>query len=312
MSGTIAFDLPTYTMAGQQITLYSTGVTSPKNIVYYWTSKTIELVEDTVKGQSITIKIPEASGKYSITAFATSDGYYNSTTVKTTIAINPNSGESIEGLKRGVDIVIDQRDREKYYYKKIGKLFWFTDNLRYAGTPDNVLGAAYEKSDAIGLLFGRLYSWNDATGGKSGSGLGGGPQGACPEGWSVPTKEDWEDFGTALNDNNPVDYFNKWNGLASPATAPAIFNGDKMWPYSPSLDPNNHLWWNGIPCGNSKDNYSTYQNIMQYGMWWSSMDTPDASKGSYRYIYYNSPNFDYHYADKDEFGVSVRCVKLAN
>jgi uncharacterized protein (TIGR02145 family) len=39
---------------------------------------------------------------------------------------------------------------------------------------------------------------NDATGKVSGSGLGGGPQGACPPGWTVPTNEDWEDLAKAL------------------------------------------------------------------------------------------------------------------
>ena len=55
-------------------------------------------------------------------------------------------------------------------------------------------------------MFGRLYTWNDATGGESASGLGNGVQGVCPEGWSIPTAEDWVDLAMAVNGGENVEF----------------------------------------------------------------------------------------------------------
>ena len=56
-----------------------------------------------------------------------------------------------------------------------------------------------EGADDIGLVLGRLYTWKEATLGESKSGLGEGPQGICPDGWTVPTNEDWEALAKTLS-----------------------------------------------------------------------------------------------------------------
>lgn len=314
MTGNVNFDFPTYVVVGQVIETYASGITDPADPIYFWVSTGLELEGgDTVYSQSVRVTVPDEPGEYSITAFARHEGYYSKNKIVDVVAITDDD-EAVSGWTKTPDVITDERDGSQYYVKDYGHLTWFVQNLRYAGDGDETLGRAYENSDGVGNVFGRLYSWNDATGGVSGSGLGGGPQGACPEGWSVPTMEDWEDLASTIVDEMGLegvstDFLDSWKGLGEIMTAPILINGDGMWPYSPDNMHTNDVDWNGIPAGNSRSSYATFENIAQYGVWWSSSELENGMV-PYRYAYYNGGDMDVYYSDKDTYGVSVRCVRL--
>ena len=314
MTGSVNFDFPTYVVVDQVIESYASGITDPSDPIYFWVASGLQLEGgDTVYSQSIRVTVPHEPGEYSITAFARHEGYYSRNKEVTVVAIT-DEGDAVSGWTRTQETFTDPRDGSEYYVRDYGNLTWFVQNLRYAGDEDNVLGRAYENSDGVGSVFGRLYSWNDATGGQAGSGLGGGPQGACPEGWSVPTMEDWEDLANAVVAETGIEgvstgFSDNWKGLGEVLTAPIMINGSSMWPYSPDNTHTNVVDWNGIPAGNSTGGYSSFENIAQYGMWWASSEL-DNGMAPYRYVYYNTADFDVYYSDKDSYGVSVRCVRL--
>ncbi len=306
MSGSLEFDFPTYVVVGQVIETRVSGIVSPAGVSYFWYSPDLDISEsDTVYSQDLKVTIPKDPGNYSLTAYARKDGYYSTTKTIDIKAIDPKDG--LVGWLESNEKFTDPRDGQVYHVRDYGSLTWFVQNLRYAG---DGIGSAYEDSDEVGEIFGRLYSWNDATGGKSGSGLGGGPQGVCPEGWSIPTKEDWEDFAKAVSGED-LPFSDHWNGLGDIASAPVRLNDEAMWPYSPDNTHRNSTGWNAIPVGNSTNSYEDFENMAVYGMWWSSY-LDDAGMGHYRYIYYNSDTFDTYYTDRDSYGVSVRCVRLKN
>ena len=167
------------------------------------------------------------------------------------------------------------------------------------------------RTDAAAFVYGRLYTWNDATGGVSASGLGQGVQGVCPEGWSIPTKEDWEDLSAVLNEGEALPFSSDWKGLAGKIMAPATFNGEKIWPYSPDVDITNDYGWNALAAGTCTLNYSQFSNVGKYGFWWSGTEK-DSNNAHFRYIYNEYPNVSFNLSSKDGMAASVRCVRLAN
>jgi uncharacterized protein (TIGR02145 family) len=309
MTGSVKFEFPQYCLVGATIEAYCTGISNPTDVSYYWVSSQL-LGKDTLFTQSATFHIPDSAGSYIVTAFASAKGYYQSSMAATVTAIDPDvQNGSISGLKQSEKTFVDERDGVEYMYVSIGSLDWMAENLEYSGTQENKVGVGFYTQDVLRSIFGTLYSWNDATGGVSGSGLAGGPQGVCPAGWSIPTNEDWEDLGSAINGGTSVRFSETWEGLASHLTVEADFNTKRMWPYAPKFEKKNTYGWNAIPCGHSTDNYTRFRHLLEYGMWWSAAEQD--GKGAYRYIYYNTNAVPGHYTDKFDFGASVRCVRMS-
>lgn len=315
MSGTVTFELPTYTVPGQHLELTAAGIINPSTVDYSWFSRSLGISDiDTVYGAHLSVVIPDRLGQDTLTAYAQNDEYYSASTTKYTEVFDPViGGESIEGLSLGDYFFADKRDGSQYPVVKYGNLDWFTMNLHYAG-PDSTIGTAYEHSDATGVVFGRLYSWNEATGGKTGRGLGQGPQGICPDGWAVPTEEDWVDFANAVkpaSDTTALVFEDGWQGIAPDISAPILINGKKMWEYSPDNVQTNTRRWNAIPTGKSSNTHSTFEQMLSYGFWWVASLSSDGKRGFFRYIYWDYPDMPYAAADKDNIGFSVRCVRLS-
>lgn len=308
MTGKVTYEMPTYVLTETEMTVTASGITAPQNPTYYWVSPDMNISDnDTLVGRTVTFRIPETPGTYNLEVFAEADGYYVSTT-ETVIHALSTEDNSVEGLEEGSRTITDGRDGEEYQVREMGSLVWFVENLRYAGTEEAPIGAAYENSESIAAIFGRLYTWDEATGGVTGEGVGGGPQGACPDGWSVPTKEDWEDLALA-HCGEKLDFLTSWDNIGSMISAPITLNDEAMWPYSPDNTHSNTLGWNGMPIGNSFGGHNWFENVSLYGMWWSSA-LNDNGQAGYRYVYYNTGSLNPHFINRDDYGVTVRCVKL--
>ena len=89
----------------------------------------------------------------------------------------------------------------EYPIVKIGSDCWFAENLRTTEGLSNV--SAYNDDESNVELFGRLYNWYDAIGEAQpqGAKAAGTAASACPEGWTIPTVENFEKlFAMADND----------------------------------------------------------------------------------------------------------------
>ncbi|MDR1830991.1 MAG: WG repeat-containing protein [Candidatus Fibromonas sp.] len=99
---------------------------------------------------------------------------------------------------------VDLRDSSEYKTIKIGKQTWMAQNLNYRGE-DGYLGLCYGDEPRKQIFnpencekYGRLYDWSEAMGldrtynrkqfGNSEEKV----QGACPEGWHLPSSEEWQ------------------------------------------------------------------------------------------------------------------------
>lgn len=300
MEGEIKFDFPTYVRSGSVITTEASGIEKPSEVTYKWIAGS--MFTDTIALPRLTVTTPDSLGVFYISAYAFADGYYAASTSRNFTTVDPSRNGSLKGLAVPQDTFTDPRDNTEYDIVTIGSLQWFAQNLGW-----DRAGVAYENSPVMNSVFGRLYSWNEATGGNAGEGLGGGPRGICPEGWSIPTREDWEDLATAMG-YKEAGFDDRWEMLGDLLSAKATFNRDDIWPYSYNNLHSNTAGWNAIPVGCYASGQNLYSKSGSYAFYWSSY--VDGDRAYYRYIYRDEDAMPSSFTQKDGWYASVRCVRL--
>ena len=211
------------------------------------------------------------------------DKYYSSTSSKTIIIIDPALGKTLTGtgIEAWDDHIIDPRGilgESEYYYVQIGELDWFRNNLAWTGE-----GLAYENADVTSYPLGRYYTWDEAME-------------ACPEGWRLPTNEEWDFLG--------ID--------AGPLMCDAYLNSKKMWEFWPDVPRTNTLALAVIPAGYALPAITTptYKRLYDYAAFWTAtVSEENPSMAAYRYIHVQENEVRSTYAEKGSLALSVRCVR---
>jgi len=105
-----------------------------------------------------------------------------------------SSSQEIGEIERNV--FTDPRDGKKYRFETVfyGTIIWMSENLNYS--KNNTLGYCYgvdidganphRDSTTCNNGYGRLYEWSVAMNGDANF-----TQGLCPDGWHVPSMEEW-------------------------------------------------------------------------------------------------------------------------
>ena len=311
MFGALTFNLPSYTFPGDSILIEASGITKPEedSIVYTFQGK--HFTPDSIVARSAWFTMPDSLGTYTLTLMASAEGYTKSSTSRSTTVIHDVFSVMMEGFIPSGDSIIDPRDNNIYYFKRFGNLDWFIQNLNW-----NEVGMTYSNIPALGFMMGGLYSWNQALSGDNtpvspplpASGLGNGPQGVCPQGWSIPTAEDWADLATAVS-GTAMGFFDPWNGLGEIFALDARVNGNKVWMYHPDNEKTNTIGWNALPAGYAILSGDTFSGYGQTSFWWAAC--ADGNQGYYRLIHYAVDRFSCAATDKSSVFASVRCVRKA-
>ena len=207
-------------------------------------------------------------------------------------------------------------DGNTYNWVGIGKQAWMAENLRVTHYADGTAiplvtdNTAWENLDNNSTddaycwynnnetiykdTYGALYTWAAAMNGESSSNANpSGIQGVCPDGWHLPSDDEW----TELEDYITTDGYSGTEGTALKATGGWNSNGNGTDIYG----------YSAFPGGYRNYNSGTFNNSGSYGDWWSSSEN-GGTYAYYRYLFYSSADVG-RYSYYKSYGFSVRCVR---
>ncbi|HEX2970467.1 MAG TPA: fibrobacter succinogenes major paralogous domain-containing protein, partial [Bacteroidales bacterium] len=132
--------------------------------------------------------------------------------------------------------------------------------------------------------YGRLYSWYTVTDNRK----------ICPSGWHVPSTAEWEGLGSFLKDKGG---YLKETGLTH-------------W-MAPNYGATNSS--NFTARGAGYRLLSSFENMKNYAMFWTTTPSSSASAAPYVYLYYDYDVLGISYSPPSSYsssnGFSVRCLK---
>jgi len=102
--------------------------------------------------------------------------------------------------------ITDDRDSKTYDAVLIGTQTWMAKNLNYSGEESNIIGVCSGNDDANCNKYGRLYNWvtamvlpDECKSQTCPSSIKEQHRGICPQGWHIPSNEDWNVLMNTVN-----------------------------------------------------------------------------------------------------------------
>lgn len=174
---------------------------------------------------------------------------------------------------------MDYRDGKKYKMVAIGNQIWMAENLAYK-MPDSY---CYQYEDANCIKYGRFYTGASA-------------QKACPYGWHLPSKDDFEQLfetvGGKSTAGNMLKSATGWIRAYNANRDKVSGNGNGLWDFSAS------------PVGRF---YGGFDGMGESAYFWSSSEN-----GTFVYamgLYNSSSDAELELNNKYNYRYSVRCLK---
>ncbi len=232
----------------------------------------------------------------------------------------PSYGDPIEVKTDKCTSVIDI-DGNRYDLVKIGDQTWMAENLKVTHYPDGSIieevkdsaqwseqgttNGAYcwfENNQSNGDVYGALYNWTAAMFGEASSYfVPSGVQGVCPDGWHLPSDNEWKQLEISL-------------GMSQAEVDGIYWRGTNQ---GNQLKESGNLHWKSPSAGTNTTNFTAlpggvrryqgyFEGITKNTYFWTSSETTAINAWD-RYLYY--PNEDLHRKDNNKgHGTSVRCI----
>ena len=313
----LIYSCPSFVEPGAQVKFVPRGVVHPEGegIGYYWKVSPVMTKYDTTRLEngldkygnmsdgSFSFEFPDSLGAYTVSASAFASGYASDVYQKEVMVAEGGIDRSITNSGINADdpkITVDGID---YYYVEVEGLDWFRRNLA-----SDASGVSYGRYDVTSDVFGRYYSHEEAMT-------------ACPDGWRLPTDEEWLSLCSTLGAAGSGKY-SVVEDVAAGLFAMADFNGSPMLEYWPEVgDVTNASGMSVLPVGyanlgerssDGKYPYAAFEGIYEYAAFWTA-DKVEGEDGMayYRYLIADQPDFFVEKGDVKSFGASVRCVRDA-
>lgn len=183
----------------------------------------------------------------------------------------------------------DSRDGNSYGWVRYGNLEWMSENFRYDMKDDSncQLYLNADDSPVDPMVYGRLYTYSGAVN-------------ACPDGWRLPTDDDWKSLEKVFGMSDSEADGREWRGNVA---------GLMLSMYGEKTDFN--ILLAGYFTQNTTAQTNGWRHLGSYGFYWTATKEPE--KGTfyyYRKFIYNSKSI---YRESMEPGnmLSVRYVRDA-
>ena len=204
---------------------------------------------------------------------------------------------------------VDPRDGKNYTTVRIGEQIWMAENLDAShycnGDPVDRVGSNarwgdsegaccyYNKESQNGSDFGKLYNWHAVVD----------PRGLAPEGWHIPSDEEWKQLEMFLGLSRVHADYSGWRGEKEGGLLKAM--GEDRW-VSPNTEAVDKYGFAGLP-GGYRDVSGDFYVKGSAGYWWTSTMEKEFFAW-YRTLYHSAAKIHRKVGYSGD-GFSVRCVK---
>jgi uncharacterized protein (TIGR02145 family) len=204
-------------------------------------------------------------------------------------------------------------DSNEYVTVKIGDKWWMAENLKVTkyrdGTYVNEISndTARWRTDALGAYckyendntnivnYGLLYNWHAVNNNK----------GLAPEGWHIPTDEEWMELEKQLGMTSQIAQNTGWRGT-NQAEKLKVEGYEEWAEYKDVWQTNESGFAAKAGAGRVFNGLWAYPGLKQSAYWWTASVKDNLAY--YRHMDYKNKNVFRYYCFKN-YGFSVRCVK---
>lgn len=205
----------------------------------------------------------------------------------------------------------DSRDGKTYKTVQIGDKVWMAENLNFDYNHSTAKSMCYDNKPENCEKYGRLYTWaaamdSAAIFSKDGARCGYGKKcdaigtvrGVCPEGWHLPSKEEFEDLKTLAGQK-----------AADIKKAGTVLKSTTGWKENDGKSGNgtDGLGFGALLAGDYNSIFGHFNFEGSSADFWSSTELNE--RYAYDLTLYYSSEYAFVYVDIKDFGYSVRCVK---
>jgi len=215
-------------------------------------------------------------------------------------------------------------DGNSYMTIEIADQKWMAENLKVTHNADgspiplvadedqwSMLGESgraycwYDNMSEYGDTAGALYSWSGAMNGATGPDeLTGLAQGVCPDGWHLPSDEEWKQLELSLGMSQEMADKTEWRGSYEGGKLKEL--GFSHWE-NPNSGGTNFSGFTALP-GGYRSNSGTFYGFRQYAAFWTASEKTGSTNIWFRALNYEKSHV-YRYWIQGNRGASVRCVE---
>jgi len=214
------------------------------------------------------------------------------------------------------DFIITDHDGNNYQTVQIGDRIWMAENLQVTHyTNGDFIRPGYSNSEWSYLndtetgaytiynddpikaeIYGYLYNWYAVDD----------VRGICPEGWHVPSDDEWMELEISMGMSFDETHNSGWRGTDQGSL---LAGNMDLW-FAGDLENNPFFGWSGflaLPGGCRNYSDGRYEDIRRYSCFWSSTGSTNGLAWS--------RNLGHHYSevfrsdDFKQYGFSVRCIR---